>query len=147
MATEYFSKQHLKKSALAFVFILAFLLELAAFGAFGLITDILPVSRLMQNILWALLVVALVYFWVTYMAPKAKHRLDWNKYYPAKAALYSVAAISIYYHLGIVWASIFIGLSLAVEFILYPYRNTDLQAYFGNKTESKKNGKRRAARD
>lgn len=145
MATLDFSKQHLKKSALAFVFIVSFLLELAAFASFGLIADILPIDGKLQDLLWLALVVGVIYFWATYMAPKAKKRLDWGKYYPAKAAIYAVSAISIYWHLNATWAAIFVTLSIVVEAVLYPYRNINLQTYFGNPKKGKKNGKRRTA--
>jgi hypothetical protein len=141
MAKLDFSKRHLKNSALAFVYMLAFLLEIVAFATFVLITELLPVSHTNQNVTWLIMLVLLLAFWSMFMSPKAKYRLDWSKYYPIKAIIYTVAAVSIYHHFGIVWVSIFAGLSLVVDIILYPYRNIDPQVYFGNpnaKKDSKK---------
>jgi hypothetical protein len=135
MAKLDFSVEHLKKSGLAFVYILAFILD--AFAMFVLITELLTVSHTNQNITWAILIVILIAFWSMFMSPKAKYHLSWSKYYPVKAAIYIVAAMSIYHHFGIVWASIFAGLSLAVDSILYPYRNIDPQVYFGNPDKKK----------
>lgn len=130
-----FSKQRLSKPFLGLFLTLAFLLEVVAFGGFAYVTDLFVADPSQPNILWLVLIIALVIFWSLFMAPKASRRLPWRYYYPVKAIIYAIAAVSIAWHLNITLSLIFAAAALITDVLLYPYRNVDFAKYFGGKPQ------------
>lgn len=123
------NKQRLSKPVLGFLLMLAFLLEIVAFGGFALVTELFLADASKPNYAWFVLLIALVIFWSLFMSPKAIRRLPWRYYYPVKAVIYVVAAVSIAWHLNIAIGLIFAVPALVTDVLLYPYRNVDFADY------------------
>lgn len=123
------SKQRLIKPLLGILLMLAFLLEIVAFGGFALVTELFLSDASKPNYAWFALLIVLVIFWSLFMSPKAIRRLPWRYYYPVKALIYAVAAVSIAWHLNIAIGLIFAVAALVTDALLYPYRNVDFADY------------------
>jgi len=75
---------------------LAFILELIAFIGFAALGLLVPVPRLAQLGLSAVLLIGLMLFWGAYMAPRAPKPLPTREYYIVKLFIYSLAAGMLY---------------------------------------------------
>ncbi|HVS58524.1 MAG TPA: DUF2568 domain-containing protein [Candidatus Saccharimonadales bacterium] len=103
----------------ALLLALAFVLEIVAFIAFSAFGYVFPLPEWAHLALFAVLFVALVSFWGVYMAPKAPKKLDLIPYYIAKAIIYTVSAVTIFFTRGAAPCSTFMLLALLDEALLF----------------------------
>lgn len=98
---------------------IAFCLELVVFAAICLLAYLLPVHPLAQFAVAILLLVAITWFWGTFMSPKAKHELHGRSYYAAQIIIYTIAAIALFYKLGAIACIVFVAVYIADELAIH----------------------------
>ena len=98
---------------------IAFCLELVVFAAICLLAFLLPIHPFAQFAVAVLLLIAITWFWGTYMSPKAKHELNGRTYYVAQFIIYTIAASSLFLKFGIIACVVFVVIYITDEVAIH----------------------------
>jgi Protein of unknown function (DUF2568) len=100
---------------------IAFLLEIIAFISFACFGLLLPIAHSFQLLVSALLFLALIMFWSSYMAPRAPKKFKVTAYYLSKLLIYALAAVVLFQTQNLLFFIVFVMAVIIDEITLFEH--------------------------